>query len=277
MSEHTITKEQYDGMPCESYSGIDYPVHRFANFIPIADDKDQHALRESIKAIGLVDSIVIFEDSILDGRHRYAACKAVGVEPRFTYFRDSEEAALQFVLAKNIARRNLTVSQKLSLRSKLLPEIERIREAARANNVAGGEEKALIPGSKAVDTTQQIADMLKVGRATVQRADAVERAAAEFPESKFLQEMAGKMLNGEIGVKTAYVDVSAELDKLAKKDTAKVDPDKQFAKLKSEILKAHVALCDWDINTLRPDFELREVLVDLYYWIEEACAATELA
>lgn len=259
-----ILKEQYDNMPNEVMAGIDMPVHRFANYLPIADDKDQFALRESIKAIGLVEPVVTYQGAILDGRHRYKACTVVGVEPTFIEFNGDDEAALQFVLAKNIARRQLSVVQKLTLREKLMPEIERLRAAAKQNLSQG-----LIPGSKAVDTTQEVADMLGLGRATVQRAEAVQKIAEARPEA---QEFLNEMLAGNIGVKTAYekakaVDVSAELDKEAKASAAP-SQDKLRTTLIANIGKARDLLVGYDPSLL--DGVYVDALDELEQWVTDA-------
>jgi hypothetical protein len=49
----------------------------------------------------------------LDGRNRYRACGAAGIEPRpFFCFDDQDETALaEFVLSKSLHRRQLTASQ----------------------------------------------------------------------------------------------------------------------------------------------------------------------
>lgn len=262
--ERPILKEDHDNLPRETYAGLTYPTHRYADFIPVADDKDQFALRQSIADVGLLDEIVLYQGAILDGRHRYAACTKLGIEPRFRNFEGDDEAALQFVLAKNIARRQLSVVQKLTLREKLMPEIERLRAAAKQNLSQG-----LIPGSKAVDTTQEVADMLGLGRATVQRAEAVQKIAEARPEA---QEFLNEMLAGNIGVKTAYekakaVDVSAELDKEAKASAAP-SQDKLRTTLIANIGKARDLLVGYDPSLL--DGVYVDALDELEQWVTDA-------
>ncbi len=265
--ERPILKQDFDNLPREVYAGLGYETHRFADFIPVADDKDQYALRASITDIGLLEPIVLFEGAILDGRHRYKACQVVGVEPRFTDFEGDEEAALQFVLARNVARRQLSTIQKLTLREKLMPEIVRLKAAAQARMEAG--TPASQGGGRVVEA---VADMIGVGTTTIKQFDAVKRMAEESPEAADFME---EMLAGNIGVKAAYnaakqVSTSDQLDSLAKQDTSKTDTMKQKAALASNIGKAHALLTNGDPHILTSDHVLRAQLGDLLDWIEEA-------
>lgn len=261
-----MLRDEYDNMPNEVMAGMDIPVHRFANYLPIADDKDQFALRESIKAIGLVEPVVLYGGAILDGRHRYKACVVVGIEPTFIDFNGDDEAALQFVLAKNIARRSLTTMQKLQLREKLMPEIARIKAAAAANASAG---RVTTGGDPIGDSAKVVAKMVGVGAETIRQYDRVKEAAASNPQDDFIQEMLAKAEAGEVSVKKAFTNVSAELDKEAKQQSAKVDPAKLKAARAAAIYKAHDLLMNHD-QCMDLDFESRELLIEMADWIEGA-------
>src|SRR5262249_17988156 len=54
--------------------------------------------------------IVLHDGMILDGRNRYRACRAAGVEPRYRNFEGNDPAA--FVISVNIRRRHLTDQEK---------------------------------------------------------------------------------------------------------------------------------------------------------------------
>ncbi len=267
--ERPILREDFDNMPTETYAGLGYATHRFADFIPVADDKDQYALRQSITDIGLLEPIVLFEGAILDGRHRYKACCVVGIEPRFTEFEGNEEQALQFVLAKNIARRQLSTVQKLTLREKLMPEIARLKVAAQARMEAG-----TAPSQGGGRVVEAVADMIGVGTTTIKQFDAVKRMAEDSPEAdEFLQDM----LAGKIGVEKAYKQAKAvtfdsdELDREAQKEAAKVDPAKQKAALESAIQKAYDLVINWDPFQARSlGYDTRDQIEELAVWFDDA-------
>jgi ParB-like chromosome segregation protein Spo0J len=59
------------------------PFHPLADNFPLMECKEFEDLVADIKARGLEQQIVTHEGMILDGRNRYRACIAAGVEPSF--------------------------------------------------------------------------------------------------------------------------------------------------------------------------------------------------
>jgi len=88
-----------------------YEAHPLAEIAPMPNEEELNALAGSIFDIGQLDNIILFNEKILDGRSRYEACKRADVTPTFERFDGTEQAALDFVIAKH-TRRNLTPSQK---------------------------------------------------------------------------------------------------------------------------------------------------------------------
>ncbi|MFD3804411.1 ParB N-terminal domain-containing protein [Streptomyces sp. NPDC058619] len=77
---------------------------------PPLTESELRDLADSIKATGLQHPIVLDANGVLlDGRHRLAVCKALGVEPRFTTYEG--DAPGTYVLSINIRQRNLTSGQ----------------------------------------------------------------------------------------------------------------------------------------------------------------------
>jgi ParB-like chromosome segregation protein Spo0J len=87
--------------------------HPLANLFPLLEGSEFEELVADIKANGLVEPIVIFEDKILDGRNRYRACLAAGVEPAFRPFMGDDPLA--YIISLNLRRRHLTAEQKREL------------------------------------------------------------------------------------------------------------------------------------------------------------------
>jgi ParB-like chromosome segregation protein Spo0J len=87
--------------------------HPLANLFPLLEGSEFEELVADIKANGLVEPIVMFEDKILDGRNRYRACLAAGVEPAFRPFMGDDPLA--YIISLNLRRRHLTAEQKREL------------------------------------------------------------------------------------------------------------------------------------------------------------------
>ena len=87
--------------------------HPLAEIFPLIEGDDFNSLVADIKANGLIEPIVVFEDLILDGRNRYRACQAAGVEPAFRPFTGDDPSA--YVISANLQRRHLNVEQRREL------------------------------------------------------------------------------------------------------------------------------------------------------------------
>lgn len=90
-------------------------IHPFAELIPAASADDSAAIERDIKAHGQREPIVLFNGQILDGRHRYAACVRLGVEPKTVEFTGADDEAEALVYSLNVHRRHLTNKQKLAI------------------------------------------------------------------------------------------------------------------------------------------------------------------
>jgi ParB-like chromosome segregation protein Spo0J len=82
--------------------------HPICLLMPSADEDELQTLADDIRAHGLLDPIVLFENRILDGRNRAAACESAGLRPRYVEFEGTREEALMFVVSHNLKRRHLT-------------------------------------------------------------------------------------------------------------------------------------------------------------------------
>ncbi len=91
--------------------------HLYANIFPLLEGEALDSLVDDIRANGLLEPITIHEGLILDGRNRYRACEAAGIEPQFLKF-DGDDP-LGFVLSLNVHRRHLSESQRGMVVAKL--------------------------------------------------------------------------------------------------------------------------------------------------------------
>ena len=116
--------------------------HPAANLFPLLTGAEFEALRADIAANGQLEPIWLHPDGrILDGRNRYRACRALGVEPRFRSWQ-GDGSAVDFVVSLNLQRRHLTAGQRALIAVDILPLREaeaRERMLAAQNNAAARE------------------------------------------------------------------------------------------------------------------------------------------
>jgi hypothetical protein len=131
--------------------------------VPDESRKQFFDICNSIAAIGQLEPITIYDKKILDGRNRYLACLAVGVKPITQYWQDDWGVTpLQFVIAKNLNRRDLTASQRACVA--VGDEISKeIRRQAMERMLAGKKDppKKFTEGGKS-DSRDQLGEMFGV-------------------------------------------------------------------------------------------------------------------
>jgi len=111
-------------------------------------------LAHGIHERGLLDSIVLHEGRVLDGRNRQRACEIAGVEPRYVTWGGQGGSPMAYVLDKNLHRRHLSPSQRGVIAAEALPIFEeeakeRAQEAQRRSaettNTKLGRSVAIVP------------------------------------------------------------------------------------------------------------------------------------
>jgi hypothetical protein len=105
--------------------------------VPPMTAEEYAELKADIKAHGLIEPITLYEGKILDGKHRYRACRELGLEIKTHTWRSTDELPLDYIISENIKRRHLTTGQKAALALELRPTIE--RELAEAPAPRGGK------------------------------------------------------------------------------------------------------------------------------------------
>jgi vacuolar-type H+-ATPase subunit I/STV1 len=98
--------------------------HEIADLFPLMDKKRLKELAEDIARNGLLSPITTLDGKILDGRNRYRACLMTNQELAFEEFHGDVRHALEYVVSKNLMRRDLDDEQRGQIWSKAAGWIE---------------------------------------------------------------------------------------------------------------------------------------------------------
>lgn len=185
--------------------------HPVADIFPMMSAREFADLTEDIRTHGLLEPVWLHGDGrIIDGRNRYRACLAAGVEPQFRTHTGSDDELVGFVVSLNLHRRHLNESQRAMV-------------AARIANMDRGrptENSSIEPISQ-----DAAAAMLSVGRESVKRAKKVQEHA--------VPELAEKVTSGQVSVSTAAV--VAEAPEEEQREVIAADDEKAIVRKANEI------------------------------------------
>jgi len=144
--------------------------HPAANLLPLLEGPDFDSLVADVSTHGLREPITLLDGTILDGRDRYRACLAAGIEPRFEQWtsRHQGDTPVAFVFSRNVQRRPLNQSQRAMLAARLV----QLYDLADADSSQADSKKLAA-------TQMNAARQQRVGRASVQRAAMVLKRGSQ--------------------------------------------------------------------------------------------------
>jgi len=200
----------------------EYPIHPLAELFPRIGGAEFDALCDDIKANGLRSPIVLYENQVIDGRHRLVACADLGIKPTFTDYTGDDPAG--FVVSANVHRRHMTPGQKSQVTALALQwrdvnksECSRRVSGKTAENSQpidsiGGRPKTFSAGTqkdiaKAAGVSERgLRDAIKVAKADPELAKEVAAGEVTLPEA--VEKITGKRAKRS---KTALEDEVASL------------------------------------------------------------------
>jgi hypothetical protein len=178
------------------------PIHPYAEIFPPMIHPEFDRLCGDIAVNGLQDEIVLYEGKVLDGRHRYLACLARMVTPRFREYAGECGSPLSYVVSRNLHRRQLTESQRAFVAARLKPLFE---EEARQRQLAGLKQGDHPPVSanlrkrekpeENASSAQKAAEAMQVSARSVEFADQVKKQG--------IPELVEAVARGELAVSAA--------------------------------------------------------------------------
>jgi len=196
-------------------------AHPAAGLFPMMEDEDLNALANDIKANGLIEPILLYEDKILDGRNRLKACERAGVAPQFADAALNGSSPVAFVISKNLHRRHMTKSQLSTVAADMIPLLAaEAEERKRLGQVNGGlalhgmqlqSDFGLKLNQNARSSNSQAAKLVGIAHTIVGQAVAVKAKDPEAFE---------RIRRGEIATNVAYEQVRAGAPALRRKQYA---------------------------------------------------------
>lgn len=149
--------------------------HPLSAAFPAMSDAAFAELRADIAANGLHNPIVICDGMVLDGWHRYRACREVGVAVLSHPFDGDEAAARKFVVSANLMRRHLDESQRgmIAARMAQLP----------AHRPDGTDKSVNLPTSEAAELFNVSAKTVGDARVVLASGNAEKIASVERGET----------------------------------------------------------------------------------------------
>ena len=159
-----------------------YQPHEIANIWPTMSDDDYHRLKASVAEEGLLEPIWLYEDQVLDGRHRQRACVDLNIVPDYRTY-DGHDP-LGFAFALNSARRHLTTEQKAALAVSMKEyEAKRLHKNKAQGGRGGIEHEENFPHVDRLPQSRDIAgDRVGVSGKSVDAAERVQKNAPEVFE-----------------------------------------------------------------------------------------------
>lgn len=146
-----------------------YESHEIADCWPMIEPDKFGELCDDIAENGLLNSIVLYEGKILDGRNRYKACVEAGVEPTFTEYEGDDPTG--HAISLNNMRRDLNPSQRAMVASNLAN--------LSVGDYLGNQYEACADLRTPPVSQSEAAEQMDVSRRLVQKARRVKSGADE--------------------------------------------------------------------------------------------------
>lgn len=185
-------------------------THEIATLFPSMSDVDLEHLRESIAKQGQLEPILTFEGKVLDGRHRYDACLALGLEPKVREFTGTAQEAFAHSVALNLSRRHLTTVQRAAAGAGMKEFQARL--LAQAQAAAPADETPETPETPAAPAAAEPAPEVTIDVSIDEtKADASPAPSKSGPSARTINARARELASARVGVSGRAIDTAAKI------------------------------------------------------------------
>lgn len=156
-----------------------YTIHEVADLFPMMSTDEFTALVEDIQTNGQQEPITIYQNQIIDGRNRYAACQQLGIEPNVKKW-DGQGSLVSFVVSMNLKRRHLTSVQRAAVAAEMLPLLEKeAKERQLSSLKQNSTVREKIPERESGKASEQVAKLTGTNPHYVTDAKKIKKEAPE--------------------------------------------------------------------------------------------------
>ena len=181
---------------------IDPELH---DLIPPLSEEEHKMLEESIVRDGCDTPLVVWKGTIVDGHNRYEICHKHNIpfaveEKEF----EDTEAAMFWMLERQLSRRNLNSYQRSELALKFAPMLQRIakKNQGTRNDLTDNFRQNSAESSSTSFTATKMAEMAGVSHDTIKKVKKINNEADEDTKKA--------LRSGEISIHKAYADIKAK-------------------------------------------------------------------
>lgn len=195
----------------------------FQSLIDPLTDEEYKGLEQNILDNGLIEPIVTWDDTIVDGHNRYSICTKHNIEikTRLVSFQ-SREHAIRWIIRNQLDRRNLLTPARIKLAMRFAHSIE---EEARANQ---GKRTDIYQNSdkgSPIHTYKKLAEIAGVSHNTVHQYRKIQKDGSD--------EVKEKLDKGEITINKAYQTVKPKPAQLKSEPTEPKGDDTSVKAIKA--------------------------------------------
>jgi DNA-binding XRE family transcriptional regulator len=217
----------------------------FKELIPALSQEEFKQLEENIIKEGCRDSLVVWQDTLIDGHNRYEICSKHNItfNKLQREFNDREEV-IEWIIRNQFGRRNLPAYARSVLALRLEDVISaRAKEnmlATQNNNSSSAKQKS----AEQIETRQELAKIAGVSHDTISKVKVIEKEGTA--------EQKQQLMKGETKINTVYNEIKKK-DKVVRAFKTcticnRIGPSSLFLQTHNRCLECHSQISSGELK-----------------------------